>query len=630
VIEALRRAGSLVRVEGIWVLVPGAQLPTVDLGLPDSVEGVVLSRIDRLPDAHKLTLRVASVIGRTFALDLLTQAHPLQLGMDAVQQHVDLLETHDFTALEAPPPKPVYIFKHNVTRDVAYETLLFAQRQQLHRAVGYALELLAPEATEQLAFHTFLGEDWPRALRYQMLAGERAQKLFANHEGIAHLNTALLSAEKLPAQDTSAERLEIHLGLGELLTATGQYEPALDHLDKALAIAEELHDTDAQAKACRWIARGYENRGDYPSALEWIQRGLDALGDKQTAAAAEMLAVAGLVYSRQGNHDQALEMCLDSLIMAEKLGDIAVMALGNNLLGHITRLHGNSTGAIQHFQRALDIYRQADNASGQAISQNQIANAYFDLGRWPEADVHYRLARDIFDQIGDVYNHIFVSNNLGGIALNQGRLDEALSFYREALRSLEQIGGSPYVIGVLHMNLGATFVRRGEIEAAREHLHKSREYFDQAQARDFLPEMHRHLAEAALLAGDLNNAESEGQQALSLARELAMRGEEGSSLCVLGEVAEKAGDTAQAESRLTESLAILQEVGDEYEAARTELALAELYLSQGKVQEGTAALERSTATFQRLQAAGDLAKAAALVSGQGPVMNPDQSLALDR
>src|SRR5207248_3136001 len=169
VVDALRQAGSLVRVEGNWVLSPGAQLSSVDLGLPDSVEGVVLSRIDRLTDAHKLTLRVASVIGRTFVLDLLTHAHPLQLGMDAVQEHVDLLETHDFTTLEAPPPRPAYIFRHNVTCDVAYETLLFVQRQQLHKSVGDALEGLDPEATEQLAFHTFIGEDWERALRYQSL-----------------------------------------------------------------------------------------------------------------------------------------------------------------------------------------------------------------------------------------------------------------------------------------------------------------------------------------------------------------------------------------------------------------------------------------------------------------------------
>src|SRR3954465_2705828 len=167
---------------------------------------------------------------------------------------------------------------------------------------------------------------------------------------------------------------------------------------------------------------------------------------------------------------------------------------------------------------------------------NQIANVYFDLSRWVEADRHYRLARDIFNRIGDAYNLVFLNNNLGGIALNQGRLDEALQFYNAALQSLAQIGGSPYVIGTLHMNLGATFVHQGKIGEAKEHLRQSREYFEQAKVRDFLPEMYRHLAEAALSAGELAEAVTEGEQAVSLARELNMRGEEGSALRVLGEV----------------------------------------------------------------------------------------------
>lgn len=610
--EALRQAHGLVKTEGRWTLAPDAPLSSVQLGLPDSIHGIVLSRIDRLPEAHKLSLKVAGVIGRTFSFDVLAHAHPLHASPRALLDQIEMLEERDFTLRETPPPTLTYCFKHNVTHQVAYETLLFTQRQQLHRAVGEVLEQLFPDAVAQIAYHAFLGQDWPRALRYQLLTGQHAQRLFANHEAIEHFRKALQSAENLAREETADQRQMIHAALGELLTSTGQYEPALEHLHQALALAVTLGDCDAQVRACRWLARLHELRGEYPPALDWIQRGLEALGTRETADAAELLAIAGLIQTRQGNYEHALEQGQRSLRIAARLGEKTVQGRASNLLGHITLLRGNSSGAIEFFHQALDLYEQAENIHGQALAHNHIANAYFYRGQWPEADHHYRRAREIFSQIGDVYNRVIADNNLGGIARNQGRLDEALGFYRAGLRSLEQIGGSLWVLGVFHMNLGATFIRCGQIDTALQHLHTSQDSFSQAQARDFLPEMHRLFAEAALLAGDLSTASAQGRQALSLARELSMRAEEGNSLRVLGEIASARGEAGEAERRLGESLAVLEAVGDEYELARSQLSLACVFLMQGKREQGLEMLERCTAIFRQLDATLDLAVATAL------------------
>ena len=606
--NALKQADCLVREENHWKLAPNASLSAVDLGLPDSIQGVVLSRIDRLPEAPKLTLKVASVIGRIFAFDLLQQTHPGQPDEEALKEQVQLLEERDFARLEV-LQRLIYLFKHTVTRDAAYETLLFDQRRQLHRAVGEALEWLSPEATTRLAYHAFAGEDWPRALRYHILAGQQAQKLFANHEGIEHFRKALRSAEHLPAAETIAQRQQINASLGELLTSTGQYEPALEHLQEALALANALNDNDAKARACRWMARLHENRSEYGLALDWIEQGLNALGNRETAAKAELLAIAGLIHTRQGNYDHALEQCQQSLSIAETLHELASLAFAYNLRGIIQLTRGNSTPAMGDFQRSLELYDQVGDIHGQARAYNVIANVYFNRGQWPEADHYYRQARDIFNQTGDVYNQAFVDNNLGGISLNQGRLVEALQFYQEALNDLRKIGGSLYVLGVLHMNLGAAFIKQEEVDAAVHHLRISQEHFAAAHARDFLPELYRHFAEAVLLGQNLQEAEAQGQQALSLARELTIRAEEGNSLRVLGEIAGAQDNIGQAERYIGESLAILEEVGDEYEAARSRLALAKVYHSQGKSEQTLTVLDQCIAVFERLQAALDLTKA---------------------
>jgi tetratricopeptide (TPR) repeat protein len=211
-----------------------------------------------------------------------------------------------------------------------------------------------------------------------------------------------------------------------------------------------------------------------------------------------------------------------------------------------------------------------------------------------------------------VYNRAITDNNLGGIALNQGRLEEARDFYRAGLGALEQIGGSLWALGGFHSNLGAVYIRMGDPETARRHLEKGRDYFDQAQARDWLPELHRHLAEAARLAGERAEAQAEAETALRLARELSMRGEEGGALRLLGRLAMARGEMETAVSHLQDSVAIFDEIGDEYEWARSRLALARWRQRQGETNAAAAALADCLDVFRRLEASLDAAAARAL------------------
>jgi len=169
-----------------------------------------------------------------------------------------------------------------------------------------------------------------------------------------------------------------------------------------------------------------------------------------------------------------------------------------------------------------------------------------------------------------------------------------------------------YLLGILQMNLGATYLRRKEIDSARPHLQASQKYYEQAGSRDFLPELHRYLAEAALAGGDLAEAELLAQQALSLARELKMRGEEGNALRSLGEIAYAKTDLPQSEQRLGDSLKILEEVEHENESTCSQLSLAKVHLAQNKLERGMEELNRCIQTFEKLGAGLDLATAAAL------------------
>jgi tetratricopeptide (TPR) repeat protein len=459
-----------------------------------------------------------------------------------------------------------------------------------------------------LAYHYDHSQNLAKRCEYLQKAGEAARRAYANDAAIDYYRR-LLPLFVGQDQETTHLRQSINTTLGELLVITGQYDGALEHLHTALALSAATADPDAKASACRWIARVYENRSEYGLALDWIQQGLEALGELDTPVKAEMLAIAGLIYTRQGQYTQALDRSRQSMDIAEQLGQTRARAFATNLLGHITRRQGQSAPAISFFEQALALYQQAEDIHGQALAHNNIANAYLYLGKFKHADWHYREARNIFDQAGDVYNRAFVDNNLGEIARKQGRLDEALHFYEAGLATLEIIGGSFYVMGVFHMNLGAILVQRGQIGQARQRLQMSQNYFAQAKARDFLPELHRHIAAAAFVAGELDVAEQQGLHALSLARELSMRGEEGASMRLLGEVATDTGQYDRAQQYSNESATIHREVKDEYEEAIAQFALARLYATRGQVEHARTVLEQCIGIFERIGAELDLAYA---------------------
>lgn len=611
VIRSLTNDGLLVKgSHGRWQFSDTITTITV----PDTLEGVLLARLDRLEELCRWTVQVASVVGRSFPYDVLAHTATAVNNL-SVNQYLTELQLVEIVREAQRNPELVYAFMHSLMQEVSYSTLAASARREYHRLIAQYLvdnrtrgwgrtESLVP----LIAHHAYEGEDWPRALKYQMQAGQQAQALFANREAIDHFHKALASAQQLPEGFAPPEKLNIHLNLAQLYIDTGGYDEAVAHLGQAHQLADLLQDDVVMMAVCRWYTRLYEVRGDYSQAFDWINKGLSLISQAQTAEDAQIRLLAGLIYIRQGKYEAALEQCQHVLQIADKLGEVTVLARTYNLLG-ITSLRSDSSIAIENFQKAFALYEQAGHIQGQATSHNLIANACFNLGRWLEAEYHYLQAHHMFDQIGDMYNRAMADNNLGGIALNRGQFDNALLFYEEGLHLAKRLGGSAWMVGVFHMNLGATYVRQGDAVSGRQHLQLSWDYFTQARSRDFLPEMWRHQAEASLMADELNVAGEQVLESVALARELHMRAEEAVSLRVSGRIAYKQGDLAAAETCLQQSVQILGEVAEEYELARSRYWLAVVLCAVNKAEQARPLLVQAAETFARLEAEHDLTAA---------------------
>lgn len=589
------------------------------ISVPDTLEGVLMARLDRLEELCRWTVQVAAVVGRSFPEDVLSHT-TTQMAEVPMVEFLTQLQLVEIIRQAQQKPEVLYAFIHSLMQEVSYGSLAVSARREYHRHIAQYLEdsrTQGWERTESLsaliAHHAYEGEDWPRALRYQMQAGQQALNLFANQEAVDHYQKALACVAHLPAADMVLVQAQIHLALGRVYIGTGQYELAEQHMQLAYEQAVVLGDHGRLTAVCRWYARMYEVRGEYPQALEWIERGLGIVSERDTAQYAQILLIAGLIAIRQGDYDTALAQCHRVLEIAERIGEVGVRARAHNLLG-ITYLRSDSNTAIANFELSFAAYRQAGNLQGQATSHNLIANACFNLGRWSEAEYHYLQAHHTFDQIGDKYNQAIANNNLGSIALNRGQFDNALMFYEGGLQLANAIGASVWMVGVFYMNLGATFVRKGDADTAWNHLQRSRALFEQGKTREFIPELLRHEVEALVLQDDWVRAEELVLMSLALARELDMRSEEGMSLRVYGRIRQALGDGATAVSLLEQSITILQEAEEEYELARSRLALAQLLLvlAQGEMVSVRGLLDEAEATFTRLEAHLDLALVQAL------------------
>lgn len=545
--------------------------------VPDTLEGVLMARLDRLETMCRRAVQVASVIGRTFPFDVLNQTTD-QLEPEQLTHHLAELQLSEMIETQQQQPELVYGFIHSLLQEVAYGSQSVRARQQYHQLIAAYLD----EGREQgwgdmesvvplIAHHAYSGGDWPRALQYQIKTGEFSMRLFANQEAIDHYLKALESAEKLPETETAVQRLNIHLSLGQIYITTDQYSEASEHLDQAELLAQQLDDGGAYVAVCRWRTRLHELKGEYDAAFRWIERGLSK--ELDTADVPQIMLLAGLIHIRQGQYEDALRYCHTVLELAEQQGEVTAVARANNLLG-ITFLRGDSQQAIAHFQEAFGLYQQAGDVQGEATTHNLIANAYFSLGQWTEADTHYRQALTIFDQISDTYNRIMAVNNLGGISLNQGKLDDALDFYKEGLDLTHKIGGSAWMLGVFEMNLGATHLRLRQPAAALNHLNASEKQFSLAGSRDFLPEMLRHRASAMLLAQNLGEAEQIVDEAFALAQVQENQSEMGSSQRVRGEILLCQDVPERAIVALENSVSLLESVGEAYELAKSRFWLA--------------------------------------------------------
>jgi predicted ATPase len=268
-LKSLVEVGALRQRDSRYVLTK----PLSEIYVPDTIQDVIMARIDRLEEAPKRALQLASVIGREFTVRLLERISDVQAQLDRFLQDLKVLE---FIYERSFYPELAYMFKHALTHDVAYNSLLVQRRKALHRLIAMAIEALyaerLPESYEMLAYHYERGEVWKKALEYLVKAGQKAQQAYANQEALDHYNRALDMCERLGEAVEPALRMTIYTGKGAVHFLLSEFRASIEAHQGLLEVARQRGDRHQEAEALHQIGLGCFWAHEFEKALEFSHR----------------------------------------------------------------------------------------------------------------------------------------------------------------------------------------------------------------------------------------------------------------------------------------------------------------------------------------------------------------------
>ncbi len=592
IIRTLIDQRAIVPDDGGWRLLPEADLAAV----PDTLQGIIMTRMDRLMEEARRTLQLASVVGRIFrhqVLDWLASAAALAAHLDvslASLQRAELVRERSHT------PELEYGFKHVMVRDVAYESLLVRDRRVYHRLVGQHLEDVytgpkREEVYELLAHHYSLSDDREKALVYLIQAGDKARGAYANPEAISLYRQA-------QALDRPQQRARVAEGLGDVLFHIGQYDEALDSFQRALGQRAEAR----QRANLHWRIGGvYEKRGEYDAALAACAQGIDLLtpGEDGAVEMARLLTLRSRVYQQQAKFGQALADGQRAQTLIEGTNHYAEIAQTHKELGNVyDGGYGQPAEAAIHFEQALAILERIGDEHGAAMIYNNLAILYYQTDPARSAE-YFGRALKTMQRLGDVWGEAAAYMNLGIVQYARGDYAQAIDDYQRSLRMRERLGDNPGIADC-HVNLGEAYRARGDPAQAIVHLEKSLSIAREIGASQTEAECQRQLAECYLETNDLERALAACDQVLQHALETGNRNIEGIIRHVLGKVHSQQDKAALAVDQLEQSVAVLHGLNREFNLASARYDYALALAKVGQVERAREQLSTALGIFERL------------------------------
>lgn len=589
---------------GQWRLSPGADIRTI--GVPDTLQGLILTRFDRLSPVVRKVLQTASVVGYQFHGQVLRhvfeslladgQIEVLQDG-EGFEEALQLLVEREFVI---PQPSAAnvddnYVFKHVLVSDAVYSTLLQRDRRDLHTRAAQAIEVVyagrLDGQIEVLASHYLRSPLLDRALHYLILAGQKAARSFVNEQARQHFAQAL---ELLPKVAHSYKQaVQVHMGLGDALLTAGEYPAARDQYTRATeALASGIQSGVSggdcgepgsesipqaacirmQSVLARKIGQTYERQGEYETALECLQRAqslLDQHSDSYVTDQASILCDIGWIWFRRGDLDQAETLFLKALALSETVDQPDVLASVLNRLAGIYFQRDAPEQASAYLERSLMLREQIGDVVAVARSYNNLGLLSWKKGDLASALENFTHSFELQSNLGDVEGVIELHTNMGLIEMDRGNLEDSERHFQHALEMAGQIGHL-YHVSLARLHLSLLNLYAGNWHKVLDYAQSSLRGFQELRVTEHLIDLTMLFGWAYLGLGDEGHLEDALNRLDDLMEQAGGPSEsEGRAMRLKGVIARRRGDLDQAKDALEKSISVFTQLGSQIEKARS-------------------------------------------------------------
>jgi len=536
------------------------------LTIPSTIQDVIMARVDSLPERAKEILQTGSVIEREFSYPLINRV--TGLPEKELLSYLSILKDSDLLYERGIYPQSNYIFKHALTCEVVYDSILAKRKKKLHEEIGDAIEQLykdnLSEHYEMLAEHFIKSENYDKGAEYSRLAARKAQKAASFKDAIIHAEKRTSCLEKLHrTEDVEKNIIDSRLTLGlyniqssyfneakeaidpivELAVKRGDkkrlsqiytilgthsfisqedYPKAFQYLKEALKIAEESKDFTTLWVASHWMGHALAENCEFEKALIHLER------DLQISTFANILwsisimksCIAMNIYCNQGKVDLAYQTSQEGLKLAEESGDTFSKAEAYTSCGYSSLLKGFLDKAEDYLMRGIVSSEKINYSTMNMLASFWLGITYFEQGEYPKSQYYYNKFISVGEQ-----RKIFPSwTNLGKIFLVRAKAmnsDKALNL--DALN----------------------------------------EYVEQNKVKSFEGHMKRGIGEILMNIDDDRIVESEHwiQKAIEADQKNRMLWNLGIDFALYAQLFKRKGDRSKAQENLGKAVEILKECG---------------------------------------------------------------------
>ncbi len=528
------------------------------LNVPATVQAIIAARIDRLDPEDKALLQAASVIGKDVPRVVLQAVG--DLPEEDLHRRLARLQSGELLYESKLFPDVEFTFKHALTHEVAYASLLTDRRRILHGTAMEAIERLSgdrkSEQIEALAHHAVRAERWPEAITYLEHAGRKAHGRSVYRQAIAYFEQALAALAHLPeTREHQTRAIDLRLDLRAALYPLGE----VGRSSEVLRVAEDVARAVGDSRRLAWIAiflcENCRIAGDLPAAVAHLQDVRTGAGGEENLALRYVSHYLGITYHATGDFRRAVTMLQEAAaIPAEQLTEIRGMASGS-LAG--TRI----------------------------VNASWLTRSLAELGAFAEGIVQGQQVVAAAEELNHAYPLVLACVGLGELHRIRGDAAQAVPLLERALTIVDE-----WNIGIMRgqvvSRLGGAYTVAGRAAEAVTMLGDAAAALESQPTRTRYPRVLALLAEAQLAIGVLEAAAHSAERALAEARAYRQRGDEATALQLLAAaLSARAVNPALPAGYFGEAVALATELSMRPLLAHCHLGLGKLYRRKGKRQE---------------------------------------------